>query len=40
MLITRKKAPFRVLFCGLLQTFAPPGIASPRCVWYLNQQLF
>jgi hypothetical protein len=40
MLITRKKAPFQVLFCGLLQTFTPPGIDSPRWVWYLNQQLF
>ncbi|PTM34469.1 transcriptional regulator [Enterobacter cloacae] len=40
MLKTRKKAPFRVLFCGLLQSFTPPGIDSPRWVWYLNQQLF
>ena len=39
MLITRKST-FSGAFCGLLQTFAPPGIASPRWVWYLNQQLF
>ncbi|AST80860.1 transcriptional regulator [Citrobacter amalonaticus] len=36
MLKTRKKAPFQVLFCGLLQTFTPPAIASPRQVWYLT----
>jgi hypothetical protein len=40
MLKTRKKALFQVLFCGLLQSFTPHGIASPRWVWYLNQQLF
>jgi (2Fe-2S) ferredoxin len=31
-----KKAPDRVLFCGAGQTFGPPGIASPRRVWYLT----
>ncbi|EAR3200728.1 transcriptional regulator [Salmonella enterica] len=29
MLKIRKKAPFGVLFCGLLQTFTSPGIDSP-----------
>jgi hypothetical protein len=32
----RKKAPVRVLFCGVLQIFTPPAIASPRRVWYLT----
>ncbi|EEW41706.1 hypothetical protein HMPREF0484_2234 [Klebsiella pneumoniae subsp. rhinoscleromatis ATCC 13884] len=31
-----KKAPFRVLFCGARQSFPPPGIDSPRRVWYLT----
>lgn len=29
MLITRKKAPFQVLFCGLLQTFALLALLHP-----------
>ncbi|MCQ5003428.1 hypothetical protein NE699_26225, partial [Escherichia coli] len=28
LLKMRKTAPFQVLFCGMLQTFAPPGIDS------------
>ena len=38
MLITRKST-----FSGAFVTcfrLCPSGIASPRCVWYLNQQLF
>jgi len=31
-----KKAPFQVLFCGIRQSFTPPGIDSPRKVWYLT----
>ncbi|HAU5001991.1 hypothetical protein FOT81_09740 [Raoultella planticola] len=31
-----KKAPFQVLFCGIRQSFTPPGIDSPRRVWYLT----
>lgn len=37
MLKTRKKAPFWVLFCGLLQTFTSPGIDSPCRNWYLTR---
>jgi hypothetical protein len=37
MLKTRKKAPFGVLFCGLLQTFRSPGIDSTRRNWYLTK---
>jgi hypothetical protein len=37
MLKTRKKAPFWVLFCGLLQSFNPPGIDSARRNWYLTK---
>ncbi|AHM44660.1 hypothetical protein EC990815_3086 [Escherichia coli 99.0815] len=37
MLKMRKKAPFQVLFCGLLQTFAPPGIDSACRNWYLTR---
>jgi hypothetical protein len=37
MLKTRKKAPFGVLFCGLLQSFNPPGIDSTRRNWYLTK---
>ncbi|TGB83125.1 transcriptional regulator [Escherichia sp. E3659] len=36
MLKMRKKAPFQVLFCGLLQTFNPPGIDSTCRNWYLT----
>ncbi|POT59955.1 transcriptional regulator [Citrobacter amalonaticus] len=36
MLKPRKKAPFQVLFCGLVQSFTPPAIDSPRLVWYLT----
>ncbi|RKR63540.1 hypothetical protein C7387_0192 [Yokenella regensburgei] len=25
-----------MLFCGALQTFTPPAIASPAWVWYLT----
>ncbi|EGC06903.1 TPA: transcriptional regulator [Escherichia fergusonii] len=36
MLKTRKKAPFQVLFCGLLQSLTSPGI-DPTCRnWYLT----
>ncbi|MBZ7437214.1 hypothetical protein FMJ37_07440 [Klebsiella michiganensis] len=36
LLISCKKAPFQVLFCGAHQTFTPPGIDSLRWVWYLT----
>ncbi|AGR59743.1 hypothetical protein A464_2558 [Salmonella bongori N268-08] len=37
MLKLRKKAPFQVLFCGLLQSFTSPGIDSPCRNWYLTR---
>ncbi|EFN6913867.1 transcriptional regulator [Escherichia coli] len=36
MLKMRKKAPFQVLFCGLLQILASPGIDSACRNWYLT----
>ncbi|QBG07128.1 hypothetical protein DA718_07930 [Klebsiella huaxiensis] len=36
LLISCKKAPFQVLFCGTVQIFTPPGIDSLRWVWYLT----
>ncbi|HBI11159.1 MAG TPA: transcriptional regulator [Franconibacter pulveris] len=35
-----KKAPPGVLFCGVRQSFTPPGIASVCWVWYLTSKLF
>ncbi|WP_301399211.1 hypothetical protein, partial [Enterococcus spodopteracolus] len=36
LLNQRKKAPVGVLFCGIHQTFVPPGIAENGLVWYLT----
>ena len=35
-----KKAPIRVLFCGLHQTFTLLSIAPTRHVWYLTNNYF